>query len=490
MTLSLTLYLRTGRVFGGYSTTSWTSRGSYANAQESFLFRFATAFQRTDSTYSNSYHIYDSASYCPSFGNGRDLSIDSSCRSGSSNPSTYRLQSGYPNTWLTGAQSWGIDALEVFYVNDTHNLCENVTCVAADQCHSEGTCFLGRCSNPPRSDGTLCDDQNATTVGDVCQAGICRGQASLLPGTSHVVSGLEEDTDYEFYAQAFTQVGPGPWSQASSLRMPEAKPSSPPQEVVVQVWDDEQTPDDISLQVMWQAPPLWQQNGPILSYSVWYQSARESQANAGGSGLFFKYLLQKLQPYTDYSVWVVAHNSKGASPPSPAVMVRTKQGVPSGAPPNLRLVSATDTSLTLAWDALAVDLLNGELKYYSLAIQADRSTPWSGGPFTDQTRIGTNKTTMTVTGLAPDALYQVRVSAHSLRGKGKASVAIKVWQTWLLRPCCKPQLLKSPCLIYLLFSLSCVPFVSLFPFSSSLAPFLFMLTFRSARPTAVHCRHL
>jgi RHS repeat-associated protein len=52
-----------------------------------------------------------------------------------------------------------------------------VTCTAQDQCHNVGTCSeaTGGCSNPPKTDGTACNDGNACTRSDTCVAGTCTG---------------------------------------------------------------------------------------------------------------------------------------------------------------------------------------------------------------------------------------------------------------------------------------------------------------------------
>lgn len=57
------------------------------------------------------------------------------------------------------------------------DLCAGVTCTALDQCHNAGFCnpATGLCSNPPKLDGTSCNDGNACTQTDLCQSGLCIG---------------------------------------------------------------------------------------------------------------------------------------------------------------------------------------------------------------------------------------------------------------------------------------------------------------------------
>src|SRR5262249_50983542 len=56
-----------------------------------------------------------------------------------------------------------------------------VTCTASDQCHVAGTCnpATGVCSNPAAPNGTTCNDNNACTSGDSCQAGACMGGTTV-----------------------------------------------------------------------------------------------------------------------------------------------------------------------------------------------------------------------------------------------------------------------------------------------------------------------
>src|SRR5205823_2269382 len=62
-----------------------------------------------------------------------------------------------------------------------------VGCAAADQCHDAGTCnpATGACSNPAKPDGAACNDGNACTQTDSCQAGVCTGTNPVACPTPH-----------------------------------------------------------------------------------------------------------------------------------------------------------------------------------------------------------------------------------------------------------------------------------------------------------------
>jgi hypothetical protein len=62
------------------------------------------------------------------------------------------------------------------------------TCVALDQCHDVGVCNpeSGFCTNPVKSNGTGCNDSNACTTGETCQAGVCGS------GTATVCTALDQ----------------------------------------------------------------------------------------------------------------------------------------------------------------------------------------------------------------------------------------------------------------------------------------------------------
>src|SRR5262249_59729330 len=48
---------------------------------------------------------------------------------------------------------------------------------ALDQCHEPGVCdpASGTCSNPAKANGSICNDGDACSQTDTCQAGVCTG---------------------------------------------------------------------------------------------------------------------------------------------------------------------------------------------------------------------------------------------------------------------------------------------------------------------------
>lgn len=61
-----------------------------------------------------------------------------------------------------------------------------VVCTASDQCHVAGTCdpATGACSNPPKANGTVCNDGSACTSGETCQSGTCGSPTSTVTCTA------------------------------------------------------------------------------------------------------------------------------------------------------------------------------------------------------------------------------------------------------------------------------------------------------------------
>ena len=80
----------------------------------------------------------------------------------------------------------------------------DVVCTASDQCHDAGTCdpATGVCDDPAKSNGQACDDASACTGTDTCQGGVCLGADPVVcsalsqchdAGTCDPASGVCDD---------------------------------------------------------------------------------------------------------------------------------------------------------------------------------------------------------------------------------------------------------------------------------------------------------
>lgn len=77
------------------------------------------------------------------------------------------------------------------------------------------------------------------------------------------------------------------------------------------------------------APPTDSHHGEIVRYSLAYQAvAGEDVERHQVSGIgadVTSYVLEDLEKWTEYLVWVRAHTDVGPGPESPAVHIRTKE---------------------------------------------------------------------------------------------------------------------------------------------------------------------
>ena len=104
-----------GYRFGGFTTASWSSCGSYKNDANAFL--FSLEFKEYYLSYDGSNAIYDHSSYGPTFGSGHDLYIVNGC---SSSNSSFNFPSSYYGTryrGLTGGlNSFKVNEVEVYKI--------------------------------------------------------------------------------------------------------------------------------------------------------------------------------------------------------------------------------------------------------------------------------------------------------------------------------------------------------------------------------------
>ncbi len=104
---------------------------------------------------------------------------------------------------------------------------------------------------------------------------------------------------------------------------PPAAPSAPPQDVHLL------SLSSTSIKVSWVAPPAASRHGAIVRYTVSYQAVnsedteRHEVPDIGAD--VTSYVLEGLEKWTEYQVWVRAHTDVGSGPESTAVRVRTNE---------------------------------------------------------------------------------------------------------------------------------------------------------------------
>jgi len=105
------------KIFGGYTSLSWESRGNYA--QDSTAFIYSLTRKVKCATQSGTSSILDSSNHGPWFGSGYDIGIQNNCNTRSDNgcnPYTYALPSGADNTFLAGSNNFTVKEIEVYAV--------------------------------------------------------------------------------------------------------------------------------------------------------------------------------------------------------------------------------------------------------------------------------------------------------------------------------------------------------------------------------------
>lgn len=104
---------------------------------------------------------------------------------------------------------------------------------------------------------------------------------------------------------------------------PPAAPSAPPQEVHLT------SLSSTSLKVSWVAPPAASRHGAIVRYTVSYQALAgedtERHEVVGIGADATSYVLEGLEKWTEYQVWVRAHTDVGPGPESAPVRMKTKE---------------------------------------------------------------------------------------------------------------------------------------------------------------------
>uniref|UniRef100_A0A8C2XRD2 Receptor-type tyrosine-protein phosphatase F n=1 Tax=Cyclopterus lumpus TaxID=8103 RepID=A0A8C2XRD2_CYCLU len=188
--------------------------------------------------------------------------------------------------------------------------------------------------------------------------------ATFNPAGSYAVDGLKPDTLYMFSLAAKSEMGLGVFTQPIEARTAQSTPSAPPQEVRLL------SLSSTSIKVSWVAPPTDSSHGEIACYSLAYLALTgedvERHQVSGIAADVTSYVLEDLQKWTEYLVWVRAHTDVGPGPESSAACSRTKEDVPGAPPRKVEADALNSTALRVTWKPPLSMKQHGQIRGYQL----------------------------------------------------------------------------------------------------------------------------
>ncbi|XP_078791223.1 receptor-type tyrosine-protein phosphatase F isoform X2 [Oryzias latipes] len=249
------------------------------------------------------------------------------------------------------------------------------------------------------------------------------------PAGSHAVDGLKPDTLYHFSLAARSEMGLGVYTQPIKARTAQSTPSAPPQEVhLVSL-------SSTSLKVSWVAPPAASRHGAIVRYTVSYQALsgedteRQEVADIGADAS--SYVLDGLEKWTEYQVWVRAHTDVGPGPESAPVKMRTKEDVPGAPPRKLEVEALNSTAIKVSWKPPLQGKQHGQIRGYQVIFSRLENGEPRGQPnildiALPEAQWNIDESTeheAIIGGLQAETTYSVTVAAYTTKGDGARSKA-------------------------------------------------------------------
>uniref|UniRef100_A0A671L270 Receptor-type tyrosine-protein phosphatase F n=1 Tax=Sinocyclocheilus anshuiensis TaxID=1608454 RepID=A0A671L270_9TELE len=240
------------------------------------------------------------------------------------------------------------------------------------------------------------------------------------PAGSYAVEGLKPDTLYKFSLAARSEMGLGVFTQPIEARTAQSTPSAPPQDVHLL------SLSSTSIKVSWVAPPA-----ASLSYQAvnGEDSERHEVPDIGADAS--SCVLEALEKWTEYQVWVRAHTDVGPGPESTAVRVRTNEDVPGAPPRKVEVEAVNSTAIRVTWKPPLSGKQHGQIRGYQVIYsRLENGEPRSQPNIMDvalpeaQWKIEeSTEYEAVITGLHSETSYSVTVAAYTTKGDGARSKA-------------------------------------------------------------------
>uniref|UniRef100_W5M9W5 Receptor-type tyrosine-protein phosphatase F n=1 Tax=Lepisosteus oculatus TaxID=7918 RepID=W5M9W5_LEPOC len=249
------------------------------------------------------------------------------------------------------------------------------------------------------------------------------------PTGSYAVEGLKPDTLYRFSLAARSEMGLGVYTQPIEARTAQSTPSAPPQDVQAV------SLSSTSIKVSWVAPPAGSRHGAIAQYTVAYQAVTGEDAEkhevTGLAPEASSYVLDGLEKWTEYRVWVRAHTDVGPGPESLPVHVRTNEDVPGAPPRKVEVEAVNSTAIRVTWKAPLSTKQHGQIRGYQIIYSRLENGEPRGQPnimdvALPEAQWKVEETTdyeAIITGLQSETTYSVTVAAYTTKGDGARSKA-------------------------------------------------------------------
>ncbi|XP_064415799.1 receptor-type tyrosine-protein phosphatase F isoform X1 [Latimeria chalumnae] len=236
--------------------------------------------------------------------------------------------------------------------------------------------------------------------------------------SSYAVEGLKPNTLYKFRLAARSDLGAGLYTSTIESRTAQSTPSAPPQDV--QCLSISST----AIRVSWVPPPAKSRNGDITKYSIAYRAVDgedgEKHTVDGIGPQESSYLLEGLEKWTEYQVWVRAHTDVGPGPESPSVLTRTNEDVPSAAPRKVEVEAVNSTAIRVTWRSPPSNKQHGQIRGYQVIYVRLEDNEPRGLPVIKDVMLAEAQETV-IGGLLPETSYSVTIAAYTTKGDGARS---------------------------------------------------------------------
>ncbi|KAJ8687397.1 hypothetical protein QAD02_023191 [Eretmocerus hayati] len=193
----------------------------------------------------------------------------------------------------------------------------------------------------------------------------------------------------------------------------QAPPSHPPRNVTVRAMSATE------LRVRWIPLQQVEWYGNPRGYNITYREVRTNRSKSLSidDHTANSYVLENMEEFALYEVFMSAYNDVGTSPLSPRAVERTRESVPSFGPTQIEANATSSTTIVVKWGEVPIEHQNGQIEGYKVYYRPNTRSSFQ------YKNIPSNATfTTTLTELRKFVQYHVQVLAYTRLGDGALSM--------------------------------------------------------------------